>query len=897
MDALIKETSQLLNWYQERVRQVIEDLAPDRVGEFDQSLDRIQKIAGLVRTEIAACFLGKSGVGKSTLINALIADDQVLLPAGGIGPLTAQAIQVAYSEHPRFHVEYHGPVSFNRVLFSLERALERTKGLALSKATGQTSTQPQEDDVDHREQFERQARLMIVGDQNLPAPLDYLVDALRDAAGRPLRWGSTIKPEDAVRIEEIKAALARGKKNEAYVCSGSRLDPNFMRQIKAHAAGYLAPLIRNIELGWPSPILQRGLRLVDLPGVGISGDVYRRVTEKWVREEARAVCLVVDRSGIDSASADLLRSSGFLNRLLHSTDDPGADPVSLIIAVVKMDEVAFEHFKQEKALSPEGHRKKHEHLAELRDKMPVTVQMQLHDELRRLIEDLEGPAREASESALTRINNSLQVHSLTAHEFVKLLDQDEPSFIKDAVESGIPQFKDALIGLVENRHRVLRLRLLEASADFRNSVVSLLRSLEAQWQHETVEGRDTERIRGSLQEFLPPLRRELYARQGKFHEFLKEGIPDKIEALVGSAGTAAEKDMRRYLSRLEDAHWATLKATVSRGGAFIGSRHIDLPRDFSLLYDGQIAPIWGEHVIRMVRERTSQLAADYVELVEQAVQWAESQRARNQAKGIAALRTQILGQLSMQVNYASLYSEALNDPLLKRTRMELETAMANAVEARKVVFELFQDLDGFRLDDYKAMGNPEEGLAALVRFISDAASAEDETFTNRGEKLFVWTNKGTQSETLLTTERELSLQKENVQLLGLDHPLVASHIAKFRDLPPEEIGLCVQSPDGAPGILAVWAVEARGDKGQVKRMVVTLGVDGEGKRHVAWERQPEKLWRAQISNQNGRQADKKLTVLRDSLEPMLQRELEHRGLDKANRGFEAKLIAWVEAVG
>ena len=70
------------------------------------------------------------------------------------------------------------------------------------------------------------------------------------------------------------------------------------------------------------------------------------------------------------------------------------------------------------------------------------------------------------------------------------------------------------------------------------------------------------------------------------------------------------------------------------------------------------------------------------------------------------LRTQILGQLSMQMNYASLYSEALNDPLLKRTRVELEAAMSNAVEARKVVFELFQDLEGFRLDDYKAMGDP-----------------------------------------------------------------------------------------------------------------------------------------------------------------------------------------------
>jgi hypothetical protein len=99
------------------------------------------------------------------------------------------------------------------------------------------------------------------------------------------------------------------------------------------------------------------------------------------------------------------------------------------------------------------------------------------------------------------------------------------------------------------------------------------------------------------------------------------------------------------------------------------------------------------------------------------------------------------------------------------------------------------------------------------------------------------------------------------------------------------------------GVLAAWAVEARGDKGQVKRMIITLGVDGESRRHVSWERQPGKLWRAQFSSHNGRQSDKKLAILRNSLEPMLQRELEHRGLDKVNRGFEAKLIAWVEAVG
>jgi hypothetical protein len=74
-----------------------------------------------------------------------------------------------------------------------------------------------------------------------------------------------------------------------------------------------------------------------------------------------------------------------------------------------------------------------------------------------------------------------------------------------------------------------------------------------------------------------------------------------------------------------------------------------------------------------------------------------------------------LGVLMFELNYASLYSDALNDPLLKRTRVELETAMSNAVEARKVVFELFQDLDGFWLDDYTAMGKPSPTSKSAAR--------------------------------------------------------------------------------------------------------------------------------------------------------------------------------------
>lgn len=84
------------------------------------------------------------------------------------------------------------------------------------------------------------------------------------------------------------------------------------------------------------------------------------------------------------------------------------------------------------------------------------------------------------------------------------------------------------------------------------------------------------------------------------------------------------------------------------------------------------------------------------------------------------LRTQILGQLSERLNYDRLYQEALSDPELKRTQIELEAAMSNSREARQVVFNLFQDLDGFSLDDYKPFSDVSSSLDRIVRFLSAA---------------------------------------------------------------------------------------------------------------------------------------------------------------------------------
>src|SRR3546814_6660635 len=44
------------------------------------------------------------------------------------------------------------------------------------------------------------------------------------------------------------------------------------------------------------------------------------------------------------------------------------------------------------------------------------------------------------------------------------------------------------------------------------------------------------------------------------------------------------------------------------------------------------------------------------------------------------LKAQILGQLSERLNYDRLYQEALSDPELKRTHVELEAALSNRSE-------------------------------------------------------------------------------------------------------------------------------------------------------------------------------------------------------------------------
>jgi SNF2 family DNA or RNA helicase len=257
------------------------------------------------------------------------------------------------------------------------------------------------------------------------------------------------------------------------------------------------------------------------------------------------------------------------------------------------------------------------------------------------------------------------------------------------------------------------------------------------------------------------------------------------------------------------------------------------------------------------------------------------------------LRGQVLGQLSERLTYDRLYREALGDPELRRTKEELEAALSNASEARKVVFELFQDLDGFSLDDYKPFADVKAGLDRVVEFLRASLAADGGRVEAKDDGTYIVRGPNDEMVCRFTLDREAGRERADLDLLGLDHPLVQDALMRWQAASPERIGVAVAGPDG-PGVLTWWLVETRGPSGEHRACVLSLGVSDDGKRNALLERLGAGLF-ARPGHINGAPTPAaRKSLLHEKVEPMLERELQHREIVPDGGSYAAKLIGWVE---
>lgn len=252
------------------------------------------------------------------------------------------------------------------------------------------------------------------------------------------------------------------------------------------------------------------------------------------------------------------------------------------------------------------------------------------------------------------------------------------------------------------------------------------------------------------------------------------------------------------------------------------------------------------------------------------------------------LRSQILGQLQETINYQKLYAEALSDPSLKRTQLELNAAMTNASEARDAVSELFQELDQFSLDEYQPLSDVDKSMQQLIRFTSACAELDKGSF-ERDTETYVFTDTSA-NKIVFTTDREQALEHDNVEILGLDHPRIEKWLREYRTLPAEQIACAVTGKDLPQGILTIWEIETHNEKGHAIRSIIKIGMTDAGERLVSLERLADDLFQ-----RPSKKANCNIDLL-SLAETLLEREIKHRGTAKQDQSYSSKLIGWIELV-
>lgn len=682
----------LIHWYRKYIRPFFSDHEPDKLTEFDKDSQRIGEIEADLQKQLPVCFLGGSGVGKSTLINALVFGKDSYIPSGGIGPLTAQALTVCYGEQPSFEVNYHSVNKINQVVFSLERSyqvqlgFQEGRGIEVKPEDLELDISDEEeinqlvllanDDTDSKDkrivEIRKQASLMIAGNQDVDHDLPYLIDSLLLAYGKPVRHGSQILPDDQKRIKGIQNALQYGKNNQPFVCSESS-EPNFRNLLHEHATGYLAPLIRDLKVKWNIEILKGGLTLVDLPGVGIAGDVKAEVTEKWIREHAKAIVLVVDTRGVRETEAELLRNSGFLNRLLHASYDPSSDPVVLMVAVTHTDKIAEEEYLNNRTNAPG--KKRADYLMEVCNKVKDRITNQVKEQLTNVWKATTGLS-DAKAEVVKEIIARLQVFPVSAPQYRQFLmdDEDTKPFIKTAEQSNIPQMLDALRHVVQIRAADRQQHFEEEEQRFFNRLRARIIVIKTQWEEETRAEAEAQELRSALEHFIEmeKLKLEFSNRQGAFREFLKSTLPTRIEKVVTDASINARKEVFAFIKELKIVHWKTLQAAVTRGGTFYGSRHINLPHDFALRFEEPIAEVWGKTLLHEIRKRTKEHADDSVKYVERILSWAKQQGAKVKTNVLEA-QVEVIKADAQKIN-------AVGKEAVEELREEVKNSLIKKIE-------------------------------------------------------------------------------------------------------------------------------------------------------------------------------------------------------------------------
>ncbi len=276
--------------YIERIQPVLAQFAhregpvKNVVARWQQELETIRAYADH-HQHVAVAFVGGTGAGKSTLINALIEAD--VLPTHSFQTCTSAAMLLRHA----------GRKSWRATL----RFLPETAWLEEKRA------------------FMEEARQSIESGQSAFAYQDFLYKAW--ALHRPRR-GQPPMPftlsDLMVLLEEPLPDSVRQLLTPEPLELRAKTPEELKEQLRKYltAESPLWPLVQAVHIEGPIPLLEAGLHLIDLPGLNDANPVRERIARDYLKQ-AEFICLTFNTGrGLTREVTDLMKDQAFINQIV-----------------------------------------------------------------------------------------------------------------------------------------------------------------------------------------------------------------------------------------------------------------------------------------------------------------------------------------------------------------------------------------------------------------------------------------------------------------------------------------------------------------------------------------------------------------------------------------------------
>lgn len=586
---------------------------------------------------IPVVLVGETGVGKSTLLNALL--DTNFLPTGVVGSQTAAFVSLAYGEEWRMTCHYT-PEQDLREIFAL----------------GASADSPEAKDA-RQEVEDARRKLHALLEVKLTDPLP---------SPKVLEAGP---PPELLSLVQEGTRVYHGLKD----CRvGLRL----------HAKQRLWPITSFIHVEGPFEALKSGVVISDLPGAGDLNRARVRQSKNAI-ERAGQIMIAIRARGILQSLFDQLYENRFTHRLIRDEENLRVIVVGTWLDSDLPNPRIHPDKVEELGLDPDACTKA-DVFAAISDQWTEYVLGQLREWLLNSAAEFR-PEWEPDERAefVERILNRVDFVPTSANDWT-LMQAGEPTTVcTEPEQTGIPALRGLIAGMADEQIGATRREFVRRMEQLDEGVYdALLRS-------EEMVGADIEAVLKVLEQSRDQIK-EVQDGYVQMVENLRESVLERFqlirESLVPQIQLAAERmkteGTKRVRSESDGIYWSTIRAAANRGGTFRSStgRYVNFRDWIAGELTRQVPLAWSDRADGQLSSRIEQAQSGLLEIMAKFA--ADVRRVVYEHSDAPPLRRLVEGQLKAALRKAEVEVERAGEKvtqLRSLTSVQMQSRIDEAV--------------------------------------------------------------------------------------------------------------------------------------------------------------------------------------------------------------------------